>query len=735
MAASLRGLYERLDPATAAVYLVTADGRALNASMVLDTPLGFTVAAGAPADDFDWASAVAHRTGETVVQDSATARRAIASNPAMIQFLPYPAVTVAVPLRTARRKFGVIVMRWAPPRNPDAEVLNQLRSVAAKLAADLERSAEQGASMAAPTVPWFVPLSADGAGPRARDAPARAPTLRPAGPSGSSSFLHQFQRVATELTAGVRPQDIVATTYADVVRPFGGAGVALYLVEGGRLRVAGSAGSVGRDLRAVDGLPLTPGAPERDAVLENRSIILSTERLHAAYPGLNRYHEGAAWLFLPLIADRRVVGCSVVRQDSPRELGDDELAVLMIMFGQVGQSLQRVRSHEWAASIARTVQQGLLPRSFPQLKEIVATARYLPASRGAEVGGDWYDVISLPGGGIGLLIGDVEGHSLEAAGIMAQLRSGVRAYAAEGHDPAAVLSRSNRLLAGLDTRLFATCCCMWLDPDTGEAAIASAGHPAPVVTDAEGRVSTPGLRVGPPLGVDPEAVYDRAGTVLAPGSLAALYTDGLLDARHLSLDAALTAFQRRLADQRGLDLEVLADRLVSDEERGAPRDDDLALLLVRYEGASKGAAGRVARMSVQRNDLHEVRRLRHLLVGLMDTWKLSVDVDALELLVSEVVTNSLVHAGSEVDLRLRNYPDRLRVEVRDSSPRPPVMAAIVGAEEAVNDEAESGRGMLIVDALAAAWGTSPAGRGKITWFELSAGPRAAGPQGPHPLDG
>ncbi|MFS4092488.1 SpoIIE family protein phosphatase [Streptomyces sp. AF1A] len=725
MAASLRRLFERLHPATAAVYLLTDDTGALAASMVLDTALGFTVAPGMPVDDFDWAGAAAQQTGEIVVRDSVSTRWAIESNPAVVQYLPYPVLTVAAPLRTARKRFGVLVLRWAPPRDPDSAMLDCVRSVAEQLSTDLERSAEQGASMVAPPVPWFVPVSTDGAGPVSQGASATAPPIRPTGPSGSSSFLYQFQRVATELTAGVRAQDIVATTHAEVVRPFGGDGVTLYLIEQGRLRVAGSAGSAKSALKAVDYLPLTPGAPEADAVIKNQSMMLSTAQLRAGYPGLNRYHEGAAWLFLPLIADRQVVGCSVVRYDHLQQLRDDELAALMIMFGQVGQSLQRVRSHEWAASIARTLQQGLLPGSFPHLKEIVATARYLPATQGAEAGGDWYDVISLPGGGAGLLIGDVEGHSLEAAGIMAQLRSGARAYATEGHDPAAVLARSNRLLAGLDTRLFATCCCIWLDLDTGEATIASAGHPMPVISDPSGRVSTPVLSAGPPLGICPETVYIQVDTVLAPGSLVALYTDGLLDLSHQSLETALGTLRQRLADQRDLDLEVLADRLVSDDGPHTARDDDLALLLVRYEGASESAAERVARVSIQRNGLHEVRRLRHFLTDLMNTWMLSVDIDALELLVSEVVTNSLVHAQSEVDVRLRNYPDHLRVEVRDTNPHPPVMAAIVGADEAVNDEAESGRGLLIVNALAAAWGTSPAGRGKTTWFELDVSSHAA----------
>lgn len=100
-------------------------------------------------------------------------------------------------------------------------------------------------------------------------------------------------------------------------------------------------------------------------------------------------------------------------------------------------------------------------------------------------------------------------------------------------------------------------------------------------------------------------------------------------------------------------------------------------------------------------------------------WGLDMLADELELLVSEVVTNALIHARSGVDVRMRKYDDRLRVDVRDNDPRPPIPAVILNVEESGNDEAESGRGLFIVDAIASAWGSSPTGRGKTTWFEIA----------------
>lgn len=202
----------------------------------------------------------------------------------------------------------------------------------------------------------------------------------------------------------------------------------------------------------------------------------------------------------------------------------------------------------------------------------------------------------------------------------------------------------------------------------------------------------------------------------------ALYTDGLLDARQVGADAAAERLSRRLAEGRTQNLEVVADQLIGDSPPQALREDDAALLLLRYEGARELPHRRIARTFVQRHDLQRVGHLRHVLRDLLRDWDLDVLAGDLELLASEVVTNALIHAHSEVDVRFREYPDRLRVEVRDSDPHPPVPVVFVGPDEPGDQEAESGRGPLIVDALASAWGSSPAGRGKTTWFELGIPP-------------
>lgn len=122
-------------------------------------------------------------------------------------------------------------------------------------------------------------------------------------------------------------------------------------------------------------------------------------------------------------------------------------------------------------------------------------------------------------------------------------------------------------------------------------------------------------------------------------------------------------------------------------------------------------------MNVERGDLRGVAEVRLFLDDLLGRWSRDSVVDDIKVMASEMVTNALIHARSGVDFRLREYPDRIRVEVQDSDPNPPIPTTLL-EDETRNEQSETGRGLLIVDALALAWGSSPAGRGKITWFEV-----------------
>lgn len=720
MAAALRGLHEALGATTTTIYLLTSDGRRLSAAMAVDNPVAFTVVPGMEVDDLRYCAASAYQSGEVEVWEEADVQRVISEDPATLFKAPFPMVLASAPLQTSVRRLGVVTLRWASPHPISTDVLRRLASTADVLAAELDVLVERGLPMVAPRVPVFISPTPLTAPRQSANALASPQALDLNGPAlAGSTFLYQLVQLVSELTAAVRPPEVLSACWEQMVCPFGGDAVMLSLAESGRLRIMGAAGLSREAVRSVDGLPLTRPHPATDCMARIEPLsYASTRDLQADYPGLVLGDDDRAWVFLPLIADGRAAGCCALGFPLSISLRPLEQALLLIMLEHVAQSLVRARSYDIEHAVAEELQRGLLPGSLPHLVEVEIAARYLSATTGSAIGGDWYDVVSLPGRGLGLVVGDVEGHSLEAAAIMGQLRSAVCAYAAEGHDPATLLTRSNRLLADLGTDLFATCCCVWLDLDTGSMLMASAGHPLPLVADREDSVvAEQVLSVGPPLGVEPDTVYQQAEMDLPPGGLVVVYSNGLPATRSAGSDIE-GWLRKSLAEDQCQNLELLADRLTGSDELAADREDDAALLLVRYRGGQPAVRGHVARIWVERHDLHGVAQVRRALRSFLREWNRDAFLDDLELLASEVVTNALIHAQSDVDVRLREYPDRIRMEVRDSDPHPPVPVVILNTDEDELRQAESGRGLLIVEAVASAWGSSPVGPGKVTWFEV-----------------
>ena len=221
--------------------------------------------------------------------------------------------------------------------------------------------------------------------------------------------------------------------------------------------------------------------------------------------------------------------------------------------------LERARLRDAERDLAAEVQRGLLPKELAQSPELVSTARYLPATDGMQVGGDWYEIIRLPADRFGLVIGDVQGHNVHAASTMGQLRNALRAYAAEGHDAAAVLSRSNRLMADIDPGAFATCCYVEVDLRRGLAFVVRAGHPPPLLRSAGGAARLLDVAIGLPLGVDPDETYVAEPVYLSAGDTLVLYTDGLVEDSRTPLDAGLEIFAAAVSAGETGDLEAFAD--------------------------------------------------------------------------------------------------------------------------------------------------------------------------------
>ncbi|MFF7970027.1 SpoIIE family protein phosphatase [Streptomyces sp. NPDC007905] len=410
---------------------------------------------------------------------------------------------------------------------------------------------------------------------------------------------------------------------------------------------------------------------------------------------------------LPLAAGGRMAGACLIGWDQPHEFAPDERALLTASAGLAGQALLRAHAFDAEHELVGMLQRTLLPRRLPRLPGAVAVARYLPTTAGLEVGGDWYDVIPLADNHVAFVIGDVQGHNAGAATLMGQMRTALRAYAVEGHAPDVVVALANRLLLDMETDLFATCCYVDVDMEQGTALCVRAGHVPPVLRHPDASTEIVHAEGGPPLGVLHQAEFPMTPLRLQPGTVLALTTDGLVESAEADIDDGMDRLAHELATADPGHLGLVADALLT----GAHRGDDVALLLMRYDGM----AVRPLRESWTVWRVPEaVRHARRFARRTLRTWGVSRDtMDAALLVVSELVTNALVHTTGQVRLDLSLVNHRLRLAVADGSPRSPVKPTSIGWE------ATGGRGILLVEAVSEAWGTVPVSGGKQVWADLA----------------
>jgi len=370
----------------------------------------------------------------------------------------------------------------------------------------------------------------------------------------------------------------------------------------------------------------------------------------------------------------------------------------------------RMESRLWART--RQLQQVLVPAALPVLEGVELAARYVPTND-LEVGGDWYDVLGLPDGGIALVMGDVEGHDSTAAAVMGQVRTVLGAYVAEGYPPAEVLARTSAFVTGHTDRLV-SCCYAELYPDQRTLTCASAGHPAPVLLTPDGAARELPLEPGLLLGVEDTPGYPERTTVLPAGSCLVMVTDGMLDGLPGVMYSDVDSLGTTARPAVDGPVEALADLLVR-RPPGAPAlRDDAALLLVRLVDGPGGCVGTVSRVFGScPSACHSARAFTH---DLLTAWDLGDLCQDAVLAVSELVTNALVHTTSPIRLILsRTDHDRVRIGVNDTSdslpqPTPPLVDAL------------GGRGLFIVRKLADSWGVDPTPHrsGKTVWLELAA---------------
>ncbi|MEU3786792.1 SpoIIE family protein phosphatase [Streptomyces sp900129855] len=544
-----------------------------------------------------------------------------------------------------------------------------------------------------------------------------------AGPVAGADRPVRMGELTAALAEAVTSQDVAEVFAKHVLAPFGADGLMFTVLEGGRGHVVASIGYPPEFLQAVSDLPASASAPVLDTVRIRvpRFVESGAEFLHR-YPTMRGLWELApkeAWAFLPLMASGRVLGMCAVSFTHPRSFGDGERTLLTALGGLVGQALERARLYDVEHARAQELQRGLLPRTLPRLPAVSAAARYLPAGRDEDVGGDWYDLIPLSADRVALVIGDVMGHGITEAATMGRLRTAVRTLADLEMSPDELFIRLNDLVSDLGEDYYATCLYAVFDPVAGRCAYSLAGHLPPVVVHPDGTVHIPDVIPDPPLGVA-EPPFDTHQLDLPDESLLVLCTDGLVESstrdvdqglaqlRHIVSQAAAHTAYFDPADQDSdvRRLEDLCDTVVSAllPDPGLTHDD--AGLLIVHTRCT--AAGDVASCSLP-DDPQAAGQARAYVREHLDAWGLEDLVPATELLVSELVGNVVRHAKGPISLRLMRSHS-LTCEVYDSSLTTPRMRRATYTDE-------GGRGLQLVAALSQRWGARYLDDGKCIWTE------------------
>ncbi|MFJ9907239.1 PP2C family protein-serine/threonine phosphatase [Streptomyces sp. NPDC101152] len=416
-------------------------------------------------------------------------------------------------------------------------------------------------------------------------APRESATASSAGVP-SMAPLYRPIVLAIALTEAVTARQVSAVVMRELLPAFGGRRLAIYLLQDRHLYLAWENGFPSGFLAPFEGVGLDARLPGVETLTSGRPLFFdSMEQLAAAYPGIALDAKEGARAFLPLIASGRPVGSCILGFDGPRSFSTEERTVLTALAGLIAHAMEKAQRYESEAALARGLQQALLPRRLSAHPLVDTTGRYLPGTQGMEVGGDWYDVVEA-GDGLALVIGDVQGHGVQAAATMGQLRSAVRAFALGDRPPDEVLSGTNHLLIDLDPGQFASCCYIRLDPASGLARAARAGHPPPLLRRPDGHTEVVHLPGGVVLGVDPQAQYPVAELWIEPGAVLALYTDGLVERPGVDIDEGIQALRVALARAGApaarpgrRPLAGVADRLTAAARHTTDRPDDIALLL------------------------------------------------------------------------------------------------------------------------------------------------------------
>ncbi|MET9319833.1 SpoIIE family protein phosphatase [Streptomyces sp. NPDC003038] len=562
---------------------------------------------------------------------------------------------------------------------------------------DVVRTAEELSEVAVPRFADFVTVE------------LLEPVLHGEEPTGGPGSYTEMRRTAM---SGVRTDRLPLQPVGDVIR---------FVVPSTPMAAALDTG------RAVLEADLTVAAGWRDQDPEGAREAL-------AY-GLH------SLIAVPLQARGVVLGmANFWRADTPEPFGEEDLSFAEELAARAAVSIDNARRFTREHATAVTLQRSLLPRVLPDQSAVDVSFRYLPAKAG--VGGDWFDVIPLPGARVALVVGDVVGHGVHAAATMGRLRTAVHNFSTLDLPPDELLGHLDELITRIDQNeagagsaqqdragagtdadepskiTGATCLYAVYDPVSGRCDMASAGHPGPALVSPDGHVEFPELPTGLPLGVG-GMPFEATELRLPEGSRLVLFTDGLVEDRQRDFDTGLSLLSETLSRPGRSPEQACADVLAA--MLFPTPSDDIALLIA---DTRRLEADRIAVWDVP-PDPAAVSRVRGAGSAQLAAWGLENVAFTAELILSELITNAIRYGTPPIRVRLLR--DRsLICEVSDGSSTSPHLRYAATTDE-------GGRGLFLVAQFAERWGTRYTERGKVIWAEL---PLSGGPEPlpPTPLD-
>ncbi|MET9851624.1 SpoIIE family protein phosphatase [Streptomyces sp. NPDC006450] len=478
--------------------------------------------------------------------------------------------------------------------------------------------------------------------------------------------------------------------------------------------------AVGELIRFAPTGPMAAGLAGGHAVLEADLRATHRWRSQDQANALQILDRGIhSLIVVPLRARGVVLGMAGYwrGEDSP-PFDEEDVSFAEELTARAALSVDNARRYTREHTMAVTLQRSLLPRGVPEQSAVEVAHRYLAAQAG--VGGDWFDVIPLPGTRVALVVGDVVGHGLHAAATMGRLRTAVYNFSTLDLPPDELLSHLDELVAHIDTDeqewqgiTGATCLCAIYDPVSGQVTAATAGHPGPALVGPDGTVSFPEVPVSPPLGLGAGLPVETMTITLPEGSRLALFTDGLIESRDRDPDAGLAALRAALAGPARTPEETCT--VVINAMLPTRPSDDVALLVARTRRLDPA---RIAEWDVP-PDPAAVSPVRNACARRLSDWGLEDIAFTTELILSELITNAIRYGTEPIRVRLL-YDRSLVCEVSDGSSTSPHLRRAEATDE-------GGRGLFLVAQFAERWGTRYTARGKIIWSEQALHGGAAPP--------